>query len=516
MHPDRPLYCLPDEGAAQHPSTTDRFFARFAARPVRRPAGRALYSPSRSLRAPTVISIIADAERSRPTSPAPADLAGTWSRVQAHLRAAVPDRAFALWLTDLRPLDLQRDRIVVSAPAHTCPWIGARFGRALDAAATAVLGVPAHVELVPDGSPREPSDRRGEDSRSPLLAFRELPLNPKFTFDHFVIGDGNRLAHGAALAVAELPGQAYNPLFIYGPPGLGKTHLLQAITAYLQRYNPSLTVRSSTIEDFTSDFTRALKTEAMPRFKAHYRDVDVLIVDDIQFLQSKVRTEEEFLHTFNALYDTGCQLVLASDRLPRDMTELEDRLCERFVSGLVTDIQPPDFDTRVAILRKRAAHDAIELKDEGPLELIAGRVTDNVRALEGALIRLIAYQSLTGAPITHERTLALLDRLYPAPPRRCYSIAQIQRATSAAFDVSVDDLRSRSRAARVTQPRQLAMFLSRGLTDTTLPAIGQEFGGRDHTTVMHACRRVERALVHDSSLRAALARVRALLDEPKR
>ena len=428
----------------------------------------------------------------------------------------MPDRAFALWLTELHPIELHRDRLVVSAPSHTCPWIAARFGRALDAAATAVLGVGAQVQLVPDGAHHESPARSSEDPRPPLVAFRELPLNPRLTFDQFVIGDGNRLAHGAALAVAELPGQAYNPLFIYGPPGLGKTHLLHAITDYLQRYNPSLTVRSSTIEDFTSDFTTAVRTDAMARFKAHYRHVDVLIVDDIQFLQSKVKTEEEFLHTFNTLYDTGCQLVLASDRLPRDMTELEDRLCERFVSGLVTDIQPPDFDTRVAILRMRAAHDDVELEDDGPLELIASRVTDNVRALEGALIRLIAYQSLTGVPITHERTLALLDRLYPAPPSRRYSIEEIQRATSAAFDVSVDDLLSRSRATHVMRPRQLAMFLARGLTDTPLPGIGRAFGGRDHTTVMHACRRVERALDHDSELRAALARVRALLDEAKR
>ena len=353
-------------------------------------------------------------------------------------------------------------------------------------------------------------------SRPGPLPFRELPLNPRYTFEQFVIGNGNRLAHAAALAVAELPGQAYNPLFLYGPPGLGKTHLLHAITAYLTAYSPSITVRAGSIEDFTSDFTTAVRTNTMARFKAHYREVDVLIVDDIQFLHSKARTEEEFLHTFNVLHENGSQLVLASDRLPRDIDDLEDRLRERFVCGLVADIQPPDFDTRVAILRKRAHQDGIDLDNEGILELLAARVTDNVRALEGALIRVIAYHSLTQTSVTRERTLAVLDRLYPASTPRPPSIFAIQRAACKAFDVSLDELLSRSRAPRIARPRQLAMFLCRDLTDTTLPAIGREFGGRDHTTVMHACKQVERKLQANPAMREALARMRAILEETKR
>lgn len=378
-----------------------------------------------------------------------------------------------------------------------------------------MLGAQARVDVVPASTSPSSIDSDPASTRPATLPFRELPLNPKYTFDQFVIGNGNRLAHAAALAVAELPGQAYNPLFIYGPPGLGKTHLLHAITAYLHAYNPSVTVRASTIDDFTSDFMTALKTDSMGRFKAHYRNTDVLIVDDIQFLQSKVRTEEEFLHTFNALYETGSQLVLASDRLPRDIANLQDRLSERFVSGLVTDIQPPDFDTRVAILRKRAQHDGVALPDPGTAELIAARVTNNVRSLEGALIRVIAYQSLTQTPLTRERTLTVLDRLYPAPAARRHSIGAIQRAACEAFDISLDDLLSRSRATRIVRPRQLAMFLSRDLTDTTLPVIGQQFGGRDHTTVMHACQQVQRRLTNDKDLRAAITRMRAILDESR-
>jgi chromosomal replication initiator protein len=403
----------------------------------------------------------------------------------------------------------------VAAAPGTDRWVADRFGRALQTCAAAVLGPEAEVDVVPAVTSSGGRPAAGERCAATPVPFRELALNPKYTFDQFVIGNGNRLAHAAALAVAELPGHAYNPLFIYGPPGLGKTHLLHAITAYLNAYSPSTRVRTSTIEDFTSDFVSAVQTGATSRFKARYRDTDVLLIDDVQFLQSKARTEEEFFHTFNALYETGSQLVLTCDRLPRDMAGLEDRLCERFESGLVTDIQAPDFETRVAILRKRAQHDDIRLADDDVLELIAARVTDNIRALQSALIRLVAYQSLTRKPITRERAVAVLDRLYPLPPARPHSIAAIQQAACTAFDVSHEDLLSRGRTARVALPRQLAMFLARELTDTSLPQIGREFGGRDHTTVMHAHQQVQRKLDHDSQLRGAVTRVRAALDTPQ-
>jgi chromosomal replication initiator protein len=453
-------------------------------------------------------------ERSRPTSPAPADLGDTWSRIHAELRRAVSERAYAFWLAGLRPVELHQDRLVLSAPAPTCRWVGARFGRVLHDAAAVVMGPQVRVDVIPATLSSTGNGTAAVAApRPPTVPFRELALNPKYTFDQFVIGNQNRLAHAAALAVAELPGQAYNPLFIYGPPGVGKTHLLHAITAYLHAYNPSVAVRACTIEDFTSDFVSAVKTDSMGRFKSHYRNTDVLIIDDVQFLQSKARTEEEFLHTFNALYDTGSQLVLVSDRLPRDMANLEDRLCERFLAGLVTDIQPPDFDTRVAILRKRIQHDDIVLADEDAVELIAARVTHDVRALESALIRIIAHQSLTQTPITRARTLAVLDRLYPAPAARTYSIEAIQHAVCQASDVRLEDVLSRSRTARIARARQLAMFLSRELTDSTLPDIGRQFGGRDHTTVMHGCQQVQRKLTHDAGLRAAITRVRAILDD---
>ena len=324
-----------------------------------------------------------------------------------------------------------------------------------------------------------------------------------------MIGDGNRLAHGAALAVAEQPAQAYNPLFVYGPPGLGKTHLLHSIGNYLRDYGAGVEVRYTTVEAFTNAFVNALQSGSIERFKDAYRSTDVLLIDDVQFLQSKARTEEEFFHTFNALYESGSQLVLTSDRLPRDMDALEDRLRERFECGLVTDIRPPDRSTRITILRKRVAHDCIELADDQAIPVIADRIVDNVRVLEGALIRVVAYGSLTGRPITGDLAAEVLAGLYPdlVPARR--TIREIQIATCEAFGVALDELLSPSRAARVVWPRQVAMYLSRELTDRTLPAIGDAFGGRDHSTVLHAVKRTGWRIATDPD---AYETVRALTE----
>ena len=254
-------------------------------------------------------------------------------------------------------------------------------------------------------------------------------FNPRYSFEQFIIGDGNRLAHAASLAVAELPGQAYNPLFLHAPPGLGKTHLLHAIGNYVIAFGGGATVRYTTVESFTNHFISALSTRSLDRFKHAYRDADVLLIDDVQFLASKAKTEEEFFHTFNALYETGRQLVLTCDRLPRQLVTVEERLRERFESGLVADIRPPDFATRVAILRKRAALDRIALADPQVLELIAERVVDNVRALEGALIRIVAYHSLTRQPIDSELARTVLDTMYPSVGRDSLSVADIQAAS---------------------------------------------------------------------------------------
>jgi chromosomal replication initiator protein len=417
------------------------------------------------------------------------DVQHAWRRIREEMRRAVGDSTWQLWLEPLAARRLEGDTIVIEAPAESRAWIETSFSRLLAGCAKAVLGSQTCVKVVGPGSAAPPT-------RAPRVVTGS-ELNPRFTFEQFVIGDANRLAHGAALAVAEMPGLTYNPLFICGPPGLGKTHLLHSIGNYLAEHGDGATVVYTTVEAFTDHFVGALHTGALEEFKATYRGVDVLLVDDVQFLQSKARTEQEFFHTFNALHGAGSQLVLTSDRLPRDLDALEDRLRERFEAGLVTDVRPPDYTTRRTILRKRVQKDALAGIDTAAVDLIAERVESNIRALEGALIRVVAYGSLTGRPVTTELASEVLDGLYPGTRTRRFTVRDIQQHTCDAFGLSIDDMLSTSRAAPVTWPRQVAMYLARELTDQTLPAIGREFGGRNHTTVMHACRRTAERMASD-------------------
>jgi chromosomal replication initiator protein len=428
------------------------------------------------------------------------DLPHAWRQISAEMRRAAGDSTWQLWLEPLTAQRLDGSTLVVEAPLHSRGWIEASFARLLTACTAAVLGPGVTVQLVTGGA-RPPEPRR---------AVTGVAFNPRFTFDQFVIGDANRLAHAAALAVAEMPGLAYNPLFICGPPGLGKTHLLHSIANYVTEHGDGLSVLYTTVEAFTDRFVGALHTGALEAFKAAYRGVDVLLVDDVQFLQSKARTEQEFFHTFNALHSAGAQLVLTSDRLPRDLDALEDRLRERFEAGLVTDVRPPDLATRRTILHKRVEQDGIARIDPAAIELIAERVATNIRALEGALIRVVAYGSLTGRPVTADLAEEVLAGLYPGirPLRR--SVHDIQERICEAFGVSMDQLLSSSRAASATWPRQVAMYLSRELTDQTLPAIGRAFGGRNHTTVLHACRRTAERMATD---RNAYDTVRRLTED---
>jgi chromosomal replication initiator protein len=435
--------------------------------------------------------------------PAHTDPTDAWRVLRAELRRRIGPSAFDIWLSGLDLSSWNGRTMVLSDRPETEQWVSRRYGRLLGQAAEDVLGPGTRLEFG-DG------ERAVAPSAGPLVGENSLlelrtGFNPRYRFEQFIIGETNRLAHAAALAVAENPGQAYNPLFLYAPPGLGKTHLLHAIGNYMIHFGGGASVRYTTAEAFTNHFLTALSTRSVEAFKRAYRGADVLLIDDVQFLADKTRTEEEFFHTFNALYENGRQLVLTCDRLPRALTSIEQRLRERFESGLVADIKAPDHATRVAILRKRTALDDIVLADPAVLDLIADRVRDNIRSLEGALIRVVAFHSLTHREIDIPLTTEVLDAMYPVSriPGRAGettsgpAIPDIQAAAAAQFGVTVAQLTSASRVAAVNWARQVAMSLARDLTGQSLPAIGQAFGGRNHATVLHACKRVSERLKTD-------------------
>ena len=413
------------------------------------------------------------------------ELEHVWQQIQGALLERVGERTYGLWLAPLRCVSLDDDTLVLTGPPEISAWASARLAGALASATASVLGPAVAVAI--DGFGSAPGAVLvGRAARTTA----ESRLNPKYTFEQFVIGPSNRLAHAAALSVAEMPSQAYNPLFVYGPPGLGKTHLLHSVGNYVTAFGGGLTVRYATAEEFTNAFLTALSARNLDEFKTRFRGVDVLLIDDVQFLERKARSEEELFHTFNALYDAGSQLVITCDRLPGDLGDLEDRLRERFAAGLVTDIERPDLATRLAILRKRARHDGVDATDDA-LELLATRITSNVRALEGVLIRLVAYGSLTQRPLDSQLAEDVLARLGLAlSDTPAATIPAVQDATCAYFGLTREELLSRSRVERVVWPRQAAMYLCKELTPHSLPAIARAFAGRDHTTVLYACKRV--------------------------
>jgi chromosomal replication initiator protein len=440
-----------------------------------------------------------------------ATLDSLWDAVRAELRRELPGFKFHIWLSPLELAAVRGHTLFIRAPEHIRTSVNERYLPLLRRAAATAFHARAVVEVV---GPDWREDESDAEAGAGTVARAETGsrLNPRYTFDQFVIGEANRFGHAAALAVAELPAQAYNPLFLHGAPGLGKTHLLHAIGNYVQRYGGGLEVRYATSEDFTTAFVAAVRDRNTAAFKERFRNADVLLIDDVQFLARRERTREEFFHTFNALLESGRQLVLTSDRSPDELSDLEARLSERFRSGLVVELDPPGVDVRRAILRSRARLDDVEVADD-VLDELARRITSSVRALEGALIRVVAYASLKDEQPSPALVRHVLQRLGEATGNAC-DIPEILAAAAEEFGVEQTALLARDRRPTVATARQVAMFLARELTDRSLPEIGRGIGGRNHTTVLHAVNRVSAALRTDDDVRNAVDNLRRRLGRP--
>ncbi len=452
-------------------------------RPPQPPEGHA------ALTAPTIaLRVVPSENETAETSPSdetsdetrpPAAKGAGRSRAKPHVPASrEPSPAGALFDVPQQPVRPQPASSTFTATSR--PESGP--GRIMSDGADA----PAHMGV-----------RRDDRARPPLEGGNRL--NPKYTFETFVIGSSNRFAHAAAVAVSESPAKAYNPLFVYGGSGLGKTHLLHAIGHYATALGTAKSVRYVSTEEFTNDFINSLRDDKTNAFQRRYRDVDILLIDDIQFLETRERTQEEFFHTFNTLHNANKQIVISSDRSPRQLATLEDRLRTRFEWGLLADIQPPDLETRIAILQKKAAQERL-LAPPDVLEFIASRVDNSIRELEGALIRVTAFASLNRAPVELGLAEEVLRDFIPDGAGPDITADQIMDITSEYFGVSIDDLRGHSRSRVLVNARQVAMYLCRELTDLSLPRIGQAFGGRDHTTVMHADRKIRQQMAERRSL----------------
>jgi chromosomal replication initiator protein len=421
-----------------------------------------------------------------------------WTEVSGRLKGALNDTTYETWFGDVSSRELTDEAFVLSVPNDfTRDWIEGHFLDLIGAAVRDAAGSERQIKLAVEQEV-EPSGPLTPEQAAPTRP--AFDMTQKYTFDSFVIGSSNRFAHAAALAVAEAPAQAYNPLFIYGGTGLGKTHLLQAIGQYVGAHSKKLSVRYITSETFMNDFINSLRDKRIEGFKQRYRTYDLLLIDDIQFLEHKERIQEEFFHTFNSLYEAGRQIVISSDRPPREISTLEERLRSRFEWGLITDIQPPDLETRIAILRKKVKTDGIHVPDPQVLTFIAGRVSTNIRELEGALTRVVAFSSLTARPMTVELAQDVLKDVFPQGEAPEVSIERIQTAVTERFGLSMEELCGDRRSQNIVYPRQVAMYLSRELTDASLPKIGREFGGRDHTTVIHATSKIARMIREDRSV----------------
>jgi len=437
-----------------------------------------------------------------------------WEQSLTNIAHQVDGQVFETWFRPTKGIAFSKSGLVVEAPnLFFAEWLKERYLNLANSAVRTAANQDMAVEFTVSKSAqigRIPSDSGAPTPSAPIHVDQDAnPLNPRYTFSNFVVGSSNHFCHAASLAVAQNPAQTYNPLFIYGGVGLGKTHIMQAIGHHVREQSNSKRVCYVSAETFMNEMIYAIQHARTLEFRTRYRGVDVLLIDDIQFLAGKESTQEEFFHTFNSLYDAHKQIVVTSDRPPKDISTLEERLVSRFEWGLVTDIQPPDLETRIAILRKKAELDGLSIPND-VLLMIADSTTSSIRELEGSLIKLLAYSSLTGKEITVETAGEVLkDFLYKAV--RPITVDQIQRTIAQHFDVPLEAMRSRRRTNALVYPRQVAMYLCRCLTDLSLNEIGNRFGGRDHTTVMHACDRIATRIESNSDFHRTIDHLTARL-----
>jgi chromosomal replication initiator protein len=444
------------------------------------------------------------------------NIADLWSAALNNIEKKISKPSFDTWLKSTKAHSLKGDLLVITAPNEFArDWLEERYSQLVAGILYEITGEELAVKfIIPQNNnaeevdlPVPPKKIKKDDDHTD---FPQSMLIPKYTFDTFVIGSGNRFAHAASLAVAEAPAKAYNPLFIYGGVGLGKTHLMHAIGHYVLEHNPSAKVVYLSSEKFTNEFINSIRDNKAENFRNKYRNVDVLLIDDIQFLAGKESTQEEFFHTFNTLHEDNKQIIISSDRTPREIPTLEDRLRSRFEWGLITDITPPDLETRIAILRKKAKADGLDIPNEVML-YIANQIDSNIRELEGALIRVVAYSSLSNKDINADLAAEALKDIIPSSKPKMITILDIQRAVGEQFNIKLEDFKAKKRTKSVAFPRQIAMYLSRELTDYSLPKIGEEFGGRDHTTVIHAHEKISKMLQTDSQLQKQIKELNELL-----
>ncbi|KOO45917.1 chromosomal replication initiator protein DnaA [Priestia koreensis] len=439
-----------------------------------------------------------------------------WTKALTEIEKKLSKPSFETWLKSTKAHALQGDTLIITAPNDFArDWLESRYSDLIAETLYDLTGEELAVKfIIPQNQSEEDFDlnapRKKVQKSDETSEFPQSMLNPKYTFDTFVIGSGNRFAHAASLAVAEAPAKAYNPLFIYGGVGLGKTHLMHAIGHYVLDHNPNAKVVYLSSEKFTNEFINSIRDNKAVEFRNKYRSVDVLLIDDIQFLAGKEQTQEEFFHTFNTLHEESKQIVISSDRPPKEIPTLEDRLRSRFEWGLITDITPPDLETRIAILRKKAKADGLVIPNEVML-YIANQIDSNIRELEGALIRVVAYSSLVNKDINADLAAEALKDIIPSSKPKMITIQDIQRVVGQQFNIKLEDFKAKKRTKSVAFPRQIAMYLSRELTDFSLPKIGEEFGGRDHTTVIHAHEKISTLLGTDNQLKNQIQEIKDIL-----